>query len=441
MYYEHFGLKYPPFKITPDTQLFYHGGNRGLVLNALVYAIENGEGIVKVVGEVGSGKTMLCRMLEEKLPKQIEVVYIVNPRLPPEMILHAIALEMRLPITPQDNRLQVMQALQTRLLEKHANNQQVVVFIEEAQEMPLETLEEIRLLSNLETTRHKLLQIVLFGQPELDNNLSATHIRQLKERITHSFYLKALTRPDIREYLRFRMHAVGYRGLPVFSPAAVRLLTRVSKGLMRRINILADKALLAAFADDAYLVRPKHICLAARDSGFACPRFFTSTWVSLLIVIVLVLGLWFSPYRETTWAWLKSYTETTFSANPETTSLAKPETTLPPISTTTTDPLLQQRLEATEQWLAKANGQHYSIQVMQTKVDKTENLVAFLRQPEIQPLLEDLYIYRVSRKGDVFWEMVYAQFADADSAVAAIATLPKILQRNKPFLRKIASFQ
>ncbi len=466
MYYEHFGLNYPPFKITPDTQLFYSGGNRGLVLDVLVYAIESGEGILKVVGEVGSGKTMLCRMLEERLPKRIEIVYIANPSLPPEMILHAIALEMRLPITPQDNRLQVMQALQTRLLEKHANNQQVVVFIEEAQGMPLETLEEIRLLSNLETTRHKLLQMVLFGQPELEANLSLPMMRQLKERITHSFYLEALTRKSIKDYLHFRMHAVGYRGPPVFSPTTIRILTNVSKGLIRRINILADKALLAAFAEDLHLIRPKHIRLAARDSDFAYSRFSTMAWVSL--PIMLLLGLGFFLYKENLWAWFNSTPETTHPAVTEIppnaplsnggtlpdsegteTSGEMPKTKTPPdseavlgkISTITTDSLLQQRIQATEQWLAKANGQHYSIQVMQTKVDKTENLADFLRQPEMQPLLEDLYIHRVTRKEQVFWEVMYAEFANADNAVAAIATLPKILQRNQPFLRKIASLR
>lgn len=216
MYYEHFGLHFPPFKITPDTQLFYTGGNRGLVLDALIYAIQQGEGMVKVVGEVGSGKTMLCRMLEEKLSNNIEIVYLANPHLSPDMILHAIGLEMKLPINTQSSRLEVMQQLQTALLEKHGQQKQVVVFVEEAQNMPLETLEEIRLLSNLETTKDKLLQIVLFGQPELDVNLSVEHIRQSKERITHHLYLPALKYQDIGDYLQFRLHAAGYRGLQCF---------------------------------------------------------------------------------------------------------------------------------------------------------------------------------------------------------------------------------
>ncbi len=161
MYHPHFGLTDPPFKITPDPRLFYTGGERGLVLDALIYAIRNGEGMIKVVGEVGSGKTMLCRMLPDKLADSVDILYLANPRLTPDTILQALALEMQLPIAsqqPPPNHLQVMQALHEALLARHGANRQVVLLIEEAQSMPLDTLEEVRLLSNLETTRHKLLQ-------------------------------------------------------------------------------------------------------------------------------------------------------------------------------------------------------------------------------------------------------------------------------------------
>ena len=199
MYNEYFGLNQAPFRITPDTALFYTGGARGDVLDALVYAITSGEGIVKVVGEVGTGKTMLCRMLEERLPKNVQIAYLANPSLTPGDILHAVALELELDIAGDANRLQVMHRLQETLLARHANNQRVVVLVEEAQSMPVDTLEEIRLLSNLETKNEKLLQIVLFGQPELDDNLSKPQIRQLRERITHRFALKPLGREEVKD--------------------------------------------------------------------------------------------------------------------------------------------------------------------------------------------------------------------------------------------------
>jgi type II secretory pathway predicted ATPase ExeA len=221
MYYAHFGLKEPPFKITPNTEVFYTGGNRGAVLDALIYAITNGEGIVKVVGEVGSGKTMLCRMLQTMLPEKIESIYLANPSVAPEDVLHAIAFELQLKLPKNADRLKVMQVLQTHLLARHAAGKQVVIFVEEAQGMPLATLEEIRLLSNLETKHDKLLQIVLFGQPELDENLNQTNIRQLRERITHSFNLAPLQTKEIGEYLIFRLRAAGYFGPHLFTNAAI----------------------------------------------------------------------------------------------------------------------------------------------------------------------------------------------------------------------------
>ena len=268
MYHEHFGLHYPPFKITPDTGLFFGGGRRGEVLEALIYAICNGEGIIKVVGEVGSGKTMLSRMLEVRLPDGVEIVYLANPSVAPGDVMHAIALEMGLAVDTGANRLRVMHELQTALLAKHADGRRVVCFVEEAQAMPLETLEEIRLLSNLETQRDKLLQIVLFGQPELDRNLDNRNIRQLRERIVHSFHLSPFDAEDVREYIGFRMQAAGYRGPEVFHPKAYREIANASEGLVRRINIAADKALLAAYADNTHTVTKQHALTAIRDSEF-----------------------------------------------------------------------------------------------------------------------------------------------------------------------------
>ncbi len=290
MYYKYFGLDQPPFKITPDTRLFFPGANRGAVLEALVYAIVNGEGIVKVVGEVGSGKTMLCRMLQTELPKHVDIIYIANPSLSPEHILHAIAFELRLSASPDDDRLVVMQAVQDYLLAKYSENRRVVLFIEEAQSMPMATLEEIRLLSNLETGQDKLLQIVLFGQPELDETLAAHEIRQLKERITYSFMLGAFTEWEIRDYLNARLRASGFRGGELFSPRAIRAIERYSEGLVRRINILADKSLLAAYAGQATTVMLRHVEMAARDSEFI-PQQRLPPWAGVAAAAVLLLAV------------------------------------------------------------------------------------------------------------------------------------------------------
>jgi type II secretory pathway predicted ATPase ExeA len=268
MYYDYFGLNQPPFRITPDTNLFFPGGDRGAILDALIYAIVSGEGIVKLVGEVGSGKTTLCRMLEKELPENVEIVYLANPSLSPENILHAIAFELDLKVKPDDSRLKVMNSLQNYLLERHAENRQVVVFVEEAQSMPIATLEEIRLLSNLETAQNKLLQIVIFGQPELDVMIAKPEIRQLKERITYSFYLSPFKQNEIKEYINSRLRSCGYRSVELFNDKAIKSIAKYSNGLLRRINILADKSLLASYADNSNTVSAKHVKMAARETEF-----------------------------------------------------------------------------------------------------------------------------------------------------------------------------
>jgi type II secretory pathway predicted ATPase ExeA/septal ring-binding cell division protein DamX len=267
MYLEHFGLKEAPFRITPHTDFFFQGANRGATLEALLYAITHEEGIVKVSGEVGSGKTMLCRVLIERLPVTVETIYLANPSLSRDEILIAIADELKLQLeTARPSR--VIRSLQEHLLHLFGRGKRVVVLIDEAHAMPDETLEEIRLLSNLESNRHKLLQIVLFGQPELDEHLDAAGMRQLKERIIHSFRLEPLVHGDVENYIDFRMRAAGYRGPNVFTRDAIRLIARTSQGLTRRINILADKALLAAYAGGTHAVTVAEVKRAVRDSEF-----------------------------------------------------------------------------------------------------------------------------------------------------------------------------
>ena len=294
MYEEYFGLDRPPFKITPDTSLFYEGGKRGDILAALVYAIHRGEGIIKVVGEVGSGKTMLCRMLQLKLPDTVEIVYIANPSVSPEDILFVIAHELSLSVSRDASKHEVMHQLHDYLLQRHMENKQVVLFIEEAQGMPIDTLEEIRLLSNLETDQHKLLQIILFGQPELDQNLSQQSIRQLRERITHNFNLEPLTQDEIHNYLNFRMREVGYTGPELINRSVAKKVEQHSEGLLRRINIIADKILLSAFAEGTHNLSAKHVSAAVNDSTFDQETGGKSRklwWLGLIAVIALLFAL------------------------------------------------------------------------------------------------------------------------------------------------------
>ncbi len=296
MYEEYFGLKRPPFKISPDTSMFFEGGKRGDILEALVYAIHRGEGIIKVVGEVGSGKTMLCRMLQLKLPKSVEIIYIANPSVSAEDILFVIANEMGLPAAKDASKHEVVNMLQEYLLQRHIENKQVVLFVEEAQGMPLDTLEEIRLLSNLETDQHKLLQIILFGQPELDENLAKKSIRQLRERITHSFDLSPLTPDEIHQYLNFRIRQVGYTGPELINSRLAKNVARYSNGLLRRINIIADKILLSAFAEGTHNLTRRHVIKAVNDSAFGeeAGREYINImwWLALPILFALAFAIY-----------------------------------------------------------------------------------------------------------------------------------------------------
>lgn len=293
MYLNYFGLSEPPFRITPHTDFFFAGANRGATLDALLYAVTHDEGIVKVTGEVGSGKTMLCRVLMERLPKNVETIYLANPSLSREEILYAIADELKLALNAE-RATRLIRELQDKLIERYAAGKRVVVLIDEAHAMPKETLEEIRLLSNLESGRHKLLQIVLFGQPELDSHLDTSDMRQLKERITHSFRLEPMVTDDIRSYIDFRMRAAGYKGPDVFSKSAIRLISSSSKGLTRRINILADKSLLAAFANNSHAVGAREARAAIRDSDFfKAQNSWSKPWIGIAGVAAgLFAGVW-----------------------------------------------------------------------------------------------------------------------------------------------------
>ena len=287
MYLAHFGLAESPFRITPHTDFFFDGADRGTTLEALVYAVLHDEGIVKVSGEVGSGKTMLCRVLLERLPETVDTVYLANPSLTRDELLRSIADELGVSLATDGTRV-AMRELFDHLIERYAQGRRVVILIDEAHAMPEDTLEQVRLLSNLESSRHKLLQIVLFGQPELDAALAKLSLRQLKDRITHSFRMRPLSEQEIATYVSFRMRAAGYRGPDVFSRSAISLIARASDGLSRRINILADKSLLAAFANGGHAVTDREARTAIRDSEFAALAVPTRRWQPLALGAALL---------------------------------------------------------------------------------------------------------------------------------------------------------
>ncbi|WP_227816369.1 ExeA family protein [Nitrogeniibacter aestuarii] len=297
MYLDHFGLRELPFRLTPLTEFFFSGAKRGATVDALIYAILQDEGIVKVSGEVGSGKTMLCRVLIERLPDTVDTVYFANPSLDPEDLLRTIASELDLSVSG-GSLGSLITTIQDELIRRHGLGRRVVALIDEAHAMPAQSLEQIRLLSNLETGRHKLLQLVLFGQPELDALLETRAMRPLKDRITHHFSLDPFSAEEVADYLEFRMRAAGYRGPSVFSPASTRKIAHYACGLSRRVNVLADKSLLAAYAQNLFAVNPVHVKTAARDAQYLPQGMRRPGWLTIPVILAVSVVLAWQAYAR-----------------------------------------------------------------------------------------------------------------------------------------------
>ncbi len=264
MYLEHFGLRELPFSLTPNTSFFYDRGSHKEALNVLLLALKSGEGFIKITGEVGTGKTLICRKLLNSLGEDFVIAYIPDPFLHAGALRRALATELGLSGNCTAEKL--TQFLTERLLSINAQGKRVVVLLDEAQALPDDSLEAVRLLTNLETERHKLLQVVLFGQPELDQRLDQAHLRQLKQRITFSYRLHPLNQAEVREYLQHRLRISGFQGGTLFSPWALRGLATASRGIPRLVNILAHKALMAAYGEGMPLVQARHLRRAVRDT-------------------------------------------------------------------------------------------------------------------------------------------------------------------------------
>ncbi len=267
MYLEHFGLSEAPFSLTPDTHFFISSGCHQEALNTLLIAIRNGEGFIKITGEVGTGKSLLCRKFLGSLdPGEFATAYLPNPQLDPQTLQFALADELKAPMGKRVNQHQLLRALTMHLMEIAKEGKSAVLCIDEAQAMPLETLEALRLLTNLETEKRKLLQVVLFGQPELDQKLSQESVRQINQRITFHYRLRFLTEEETRYYVNQRLSIAGYRGEEPFGSSAMRALYRASCGVPRLINILAHKSLMLAYGRGRHRVDAGMVDAAAADT-------------------------------------------------------------------------------------------------------------------------------------------------------------------------------
>lgn len=272
MYEDHFGLRQAPFSLTPDTGFFFRNDAHVEALQVLRVALDAGEGFIKVTGEVGTGKTLLCRLLLNSLDEQWVTAWVPNPYLDPDALRRAIADELRVALGPTPRQHTLVKKLQERLIELAASGKRVAVIIDEAQALSDESLEALRLLSNLETETRKLLHVVLFGQPELDERLAQPQLRQLRQRIGFGYRLQPLDAEGVALYLQHRLSVAGYNGRPLFAQRALRRLHRASGGIPRLVNVLAHKSLLLAYGRGLREVSEAEVALAVRDTdGAAAP--------------------------------------------------------------------------------------------------------------------------------------------------------------------------
>ena len=291
MYQAHFGLTEPPFGITPDTSFAFACVSHQEALNTLLVAMKNGEGFIKITGEVGTGKTLLCRRFLSTLGPEFVSAYIPNPYLEPRALLLALADELRISIPTDTDQHQLMKQLTEALLQFARDGKSVVLCLDEVQAMPLETLEALRLLTNLETEKRKLLQVVLFGQPELDEKLAQESVRQLTQRIAFQYRLEALRGDELDHYLEHRLRVAGHRGNRVFGPSAVTVLARVSRGVPRLVNIVAHKAMLLAFGEGLQQVQPHHVRIAAEDTPAASRPESPWRWIGMAFLLLIAGGV------------------------------------------------------------------------------------------------------------------------------------------------------
>tara|TARA_R110000803_G_scaffold136893_1_gene203839 strand:- start:4942 stop:5850 length:909 start_codon:yes stop_codon:yes gene_type:complete len=294
MYLYHFGLRELPFTLTPNTSFYLGLEPHDEALAVLLTALKTGEGFIKVVGEVGTGKTLLCRKLLNEIPEHFVTAYIPNPYLKPDELRRAVAVELGVKQAQRISLQLLTQRIQQRLLELHNQGHSVVLILDEAQALPAESLEALRLFTNLETETRKLLQVVLFAQPELDERLAEKAFRQLKQRITFSYKLRAMTALEVEHYIQHRLQVAGYKGASLFTRAIAKKIAKVSNGIPRLVNIICHKMLMLGYGEGRYQLTNKHLTKAIQDTEGMQHKPPHKFYLASLLITALLVGLYYS---------------------------------------------------------------------------------------------------------------------------------------------------
>ena len=295
MYLYHFGLTELPFTLTPNTNFFLGLEPHHEALAVLMIALKSGEGFIKVIGEVGTGKTLLCRKLLNEIPEHFVTAYIPNPYLNPDELRRALAVELGIKQAQRMSAQLLTQRIQNRLLELHGKGHSVVLILDEAQALPSESLEALRLFTNLETETRKLLQVVLFAQPELDERLNENQFRQLKQRISFSYKLRAMNAVEVTQYIQHRMKVAGYKGADLFSVALCKKITKATQGIPRLVNVLCHKMLMLSYGQGHYNITASDLTMSIKDTESVTISRVNYPLISLcsLAIIILVSTYYF----------------------------------------------------------------------------------------------------------------------------------------------------
>ncbi|OQA34639.1 MAG: hypothetical protein BWY57_00346 [Betaproteobacteria bacterium ADurb.Bin341] len=459
LYLDHFGLNKPPFQITPDIDFFFSGSHRGDLLSALLHVADHEEGIVTVIAEVGSGKTLLARLMLSRLPEDVSTVYLANPCFSRDEILSAIARDLGLSELPAQTEGKLA-ALHQELLRRHGLGQRVLLVLDEAHTMPVESLEEVRLLSNLETACHKLVNIMLFGQPELDELLADRHLRQVRDRVIHRFELPPLPHDEGAAYIDHRLRTAGWHGGKLFNAAALNLLLKSSGGRARRINLLADKCLLAAYAEGKRQIEARHVRSALRElqEDPAAPTRIGFPWwtvlpVSLaLAVLMTAIALWIlSPSASKAPALMASApspaataakppqhndvgTAPSQAAPPaQPAANAAPAQALPSPEKQPPGDKAKAAFLRTAEKLAQPKPQGYTVQL--ATLPGASGLPGYIALIEQHIDAPQIFAHNWAHRGKDHVAVFLGNYANANEARAALNQLPKPLKTNQPILR------
>ena len=430
LYQTYFGLHSPPFRLTSHPDFFFLGAGRGKVLNTVLSAIEAGEGLIQVIAEIGAGKTLLCRMLLARLSSRVDAIFLPHQTALEHEFLLTIAAQLQIQRSAS-SRDQVMDQIETELIRRHVAGRRVVLLLDAAHAMPLESFELLRLLSDLTVRSQPLLQMVLFARPELEQQWANTAWCSLRERVSQRLVLPLLTAEEVSEYLACRLSAAGYQGETLFSTPAVQLIAKGAQGLSRQINQIADQAMLAACADHAVRVEAKHVQSVLQDRSLSPPCFSPiGRWLAMLFIAALPLLFWYfypnAPQINAPLLWPTTEKLASRSENAE----IKARAATAPV-------LLNERVMRSNKQLIAADASSMTILVSKVPQNQLLRLEQLVSDLEVHLGANRVLVYPTLLNGSLAWGVLAGLYPDTNKAQAMRQRLERAHPQRKSKIQTI----